>query len=372
MDEDFGRIGFKGDSQAMRDLTGFSPRRILVCQLRQIGDVLLATPAIRLLKARFPEAEIHVLTEKKCLPVLENNPDLHTIWPLDKARLKNPLAALLYYWKVGHQGYDLIVDFQQLPRCRWVVLFSDAAVKFTFPPPWYNRWAYTHWAAFEEGYSAKTKASILKALGITWNGVRPRLYLTETERRWAVDWLAAQGVGPHTPLVTVDPSHRRITRQWPAEHFARALDLAAEKKPETRFLLLYGPGELPVVQAVKDAARMKDNILPTGDMLTLRQMAAVIDRADLHFGNCSAPRHFAVALDTPSLAVLGSTSLAWTFPSPEHSHVDKGLPCQPCNQNTCRLVGLPCLRELEPEVVAARLLDCLERSLAGDFKPHEA
>jgi ADP-heptose:LPS heptosyltransferase len=345
------------------DLSGFVPRRILVCQLRQIGDVLLATPAIRLLKARFPEAEVHVLTEKKCLPVLLNNPDVHTVWPLDKGRLKNPLAALRYYRHVARQGFDLIVDFQQLPRCRWVVFFSDAAVKLTFPPPWYNRWVYTHWTQFEQGYAARSKASVLKPLGIAWNGERPRLYLTGEERAFARDWLEKNGVGPDTPLVTVDPSHRRITRQWPAGHFAQALDLAAEKRPEARFLLLFGPGELPVATAVREAASRKENVLLPPDMLTLRQMAAVIERANLHFGNCSAPRHFAVALDTPSLTVLGATSLAWTFPSPEHRHVDLGLPCQPCNRNSCRLGDIRCLGELAPAVVARRLVAALDRSL---------
>ena len=36
------------------DLSSISPRRILVCQQRQLGDVLLATPAMELLKKRFP------------------------------------------------------------------------------------------------------------------------------------------------------------------------------------------------------------------------------------------------------------------------------------------------------------------------------
>ena len=52
------------------DLATFSPKRILVCQLRQIGDVVLATPSIELLKRRYPDAEIHLLTEKKCAPLL--------------------------------------------------------------------------------------------------------------------------------------------------------------------------------------------------------------------------------------------------------------------------------------------------------------
>lgn len=66
------------------DLTTFSPRKILICQLRQIGDVILMTPLLELLKKRYPRSEIHVLTEKKCAPVLEHNPYLDRVWPVDK------------------------------------------------------------------------------------------------------------------------------------------------------------------------------------------------------------------------------------------------------------------------------------------------
>ena len=45
------------------DIAALSPRKILVCQLNQIGDVLLMTPSLELLARRFPDAEIHVVTE---------------------------------------------------------------------------------------------------------------------------------------------------------------------------------------------------------------------------------------------------------------------------------------------------------------------
>ena len=109
------------------DLATFSPKRILVCQLRQIGDVVLATPSIELLKRRYPDAEIHLLTEKKCAPLLEHNPHLGKVWALDKKVLSSLPQEIAWYWHVARTGYDLVVDFQQLPRCRWVVAFSGAS-----------------------------------------------------------------------------------------------------------------------------------------------------------------------------------------------------------------------------------------------------
>ncbi|MDQ7834837.1 MAG: glycosyltransferase family 9 protein [Humidesulfovibrio sp.] len=348
-------------------LSGLNPKRILCCQLRQIGDVLLLTPSIHLLKSRFPDAEIDVLTEKKCAPVLENNPEVAHVWALDR---KLGLAdSLKFYRHVGTGGgrgrYDLIVDFQQLPRIRWVLMLSDARVKLSYPPAWYNRPFYTHWAPVSGPYAAKCKAGVLMhAFGIAWNNDPPRLYLTDAEKTEAAGLLHGWGILPEHTLVTVDATHRRGTRLWPAAHYGRLMALAASVRPDLRFLLLFGPGEEQLVAEVRQLALASgldagSLILPE-QMLSLRQMAAVQSCAHLHLGNCSSPRHFAVAVDTPTLTVRGSTSNAWTFPGPGHEDISLGLPCQPCNETGCHL-NIKCLTDLAPEAVLPRLLAMLEQ-----------
>lgn len=342
----------------MKDLTQLNPKRILVCQLRQIGDVLLATPLIRLLNVRYPDAEIHVLTEKKCLPVLENNPRVSHIWPIDRKALRNPFKALCYYAKVGRQGYDLIVDCQQLPRCKWVVMFSDAPVKLTFKPSWYNSFLYTHWPERKSGYAAMCKAHTLSVLGIEWDNKPLEIWFTDEERQWALNYLDSIGIG-ETPFVTVDPSHRRITRKWPTRHFAGLIRLIRERYPDMRFIILYGPGEKGVADEVAELAG--DGAMVPDQLLSLREMAAVQERAVLHLGNCSAPRHFAVAVGTPSLVVHGATGFGWRFPSDDHIAVRKDLKCFSCNKNECPT--RECLEEFYPEDCIEDALKLLERSL---------
>lgn len=332
------------------DINPADVRRILVCQLRQIGDVLLATASLVLLKRRFPGAEIHVLTEKKCLPMLENNPDVSKVWAIDKKQLTNLLKEMAFYWTVARQGYDIVIDFQQLPRCRWVVGLSAAPVRLSYTPEWYNRWLFTHTVKPLDGYSAMAKASVLRPLGIEWNGERPRLYLTEAEKDFAARYLARYGVTAEHRLITVDPTHRRATRRWPARHYGELIAKAVEAQPDLRFLVLYGPGELEEAKAVLDACPRPDAVILPDEIISLREMAACIERAVLHIGNCSSPRHMAVALGVPTFIVLGATSPAWTFPSPEHTQVFLGKECQPCNKNTCD-IGYACLEGLSPDAV---------------------
>lgn len=342
------------------DLAHFTPRTILVCQLRQIGDVLLMTPLLELLKKRYPDAAVHVMTEKKCEPVLEHNPYLDRVWTIDKRELSTLWREIACYRHIAAQGFDLVVDLQQTPRCRWVTFFSKAPVRLTRTPPWYTRWLYTHWAEPPTGYASAMKAGVLAPLGISWQGERPLLVLTDAEKKNAGAYLASLGLLPGHTLVAVDATHRRETRRWPAEHYARLLELAAAERPDLRFLLLYGPGEESVVAEIAARSTGTGHLLPAGRLLSLREMAACIEASAMLVGNCSAPRHMAVAVGTPSLTIQGATSSGWVFPAPEHGHVALDIACRPCNKNTCG-IGFACLRGLAPEAVLPEFLARLGR-----------
>ncbi len=351
--------------------------RILVCQLRQLGDVLLATPSIELLARQYPRAQIHVFTEQKCLPMLANNPHIARVWPLDKKSLPSLLHELIYYHQVASNRFDLVVDFQQLPRCRWVVGMSRAPVRLSFPPPWYLRPLYTHWRRPAPAYAAAYKADLLRVLGIHWQGERPRLYLTEEERAQGLEILRDLGLAGNS-FISVDASHRHITRRWPAEHYAALMDMLAKDSPGLRFLLPYGPGEEKEMRTLRELCVCKDHVHVPSSMLGLRQLAACMEHAALHLGNCSAPRHMAVALQIPSFTILGATSQGWTFPAPEHMAVQAKdfmpMPCQSCNANSCS-AGLPCLKELRPAMLFPLLKEHLRafgRSLYAPPSPHGA
>jgi ADP-heptose:LPS heptosyltransferase len=323
--------------------------------------VVISTSCIELLRKRYPRALIDFYTEAKCAPLVRNNPHIAQIWEVDKG--SGFWQAIRFYHRVGTNNYDLVVDFQHLPRCLWMMAFCRAKVRLTGPAKWYHRLLYTHFGGRSKGgYAGMLKASVLEPLGIQWDQQKPRIYLTDAERAWAGAHLASQGVTAQTPLVVVDSTHWSPTRRWPREYYAKLLRLAAEQRDDVRFYLLHGPGERDYVERLAEAAELPGRILlPPGDHAPeLREMAAVVEQAALFVGNCSAPRHVAVALDVPSLTIIGSNGeTAWTFPSPEHEFLFNRLPCSKCNSSTCANGTLECLRGITPEDVLAKLLDKL-------------
>ncbi|WP_082936343.1 glycosyltransferase family 9 protein [Halodesulfovibrio spirochaetisodalis] len=334
-------------------------KKILVCQLRQIGDVMLSTPVAELLAKKFPDAQIHYFTEKKCVAVLENNPYISKIWALDKKELSNPIKEFAFYRKVARQGFDLMVGLQHLPRIRWISYLTDAPVKLSYHSSWINDIGYTHLTPAKDGYASESKAAILAPLGIEWDCTTPKLFLTDAERDAMSARMQEWGVTDEHKLITVDATHHDLGRKYPAKNYAKVISILAKKHPELRFVLLAGPGEEGIFAEILDDCDTPDAVIVPTPSLQLREVAACQERCVMHFGNCSAPRHMAVAVGTPTFVTLGSSSDAWRFPSDAHTTVNSDIDCRPCNKSTCP-VGYTCLTGLDPEYVAGQLLKHLD------------
>ncbi len=344
------------------DLTTYEPKKILVCQLKQIGDVIISTAMVELLARRYPKAEIHFLVEARSASMLDNNPHLAKVWTVKNG---GPLHDLKTFLSIRHEQYDLLVDFQQLPRTRRATMFSGARVKLSYETKWYKRICYTHFAPMKKGgYAGKFKAQILSPLGIRWDAQPPRLYLNSEEKTWAKTTLREAGLQDNDPLMVIDATHWSRTRRWFSASYAETVHLLATSRPDLKFYLLHGPGEREIVEKILSLTGSPERcILPEYEP-SLRKTAAIIGHADMFLGNCSAPRHMAVALGTPSLTIVGSNgNTAWNFPSPKHGNVDARVSCRKCNQNTCPNGSLRCLKEISPETVANRTLEAMDSQI---------
>lgn len=323
------------------------PTNLLVIQLRQIGDVVLTTPIPHILKAAWPGCRVTFLTERPCDQVLQGNPHIDAVWLND--RKGSALDTLRLGWRLRRQRFDAVLDFMGNPRSAWLTLLSGSPLRISYPAP-VRGLAYTHRVRPPAQYAVGIKKGLLAPLGLGSELDCPEMYLSEAEgeagRRLRAELLPAG----QRRLVTVDPSHRRATRRWPAEHFGdlcRRLAAGLDALP----VVLWGPGEEALAREVVGYSGGAARLAPP---TRLREMAALLAVADLHLGNCSAPRHMAVAVGTPTFTVLGSTDANWTHPAPEHTEIALGLSCQPCNQNHCER-DVVCLRELGPERVFDRL-----------------
>ena len=107
--------------------------RILLVRLRQIGDVVFTTPAVRALRERFPGAHIAYVVEPAAAPVLALSPHLDNVIVAPTRRgLFGLLADLMLGRKIRAAAYDIALDFHGGPRASLLTWLSRAPIRIGY------------------------------------------------------------------------------------------------------------------------------------------------------------------------------------------------------------------------------------------------
>ena len=186
------------------------------------------------------------------------------------------------------------------------------------------------------------------------------------------DIAAAEGVFNHPGLagrevVILNPGAAfGAAKFWPAESFANLATRLAETGRGV--LILCGPAEAGLARSIATKAGHASVVaLPEASegRMSLGLSKACVARSALLVTTDSGPRHFAHAFNRPVVTLFGPTHIGWT--ETWHAaaiHIQKPLPCGPCQKRVCPLGHHLCMTSISPdEVLAAamRLLPSVER-----------
>ncbi len=336
------------------------PNRILFIQQRQRGDVLISTAAVAKLKGAFPEARIDILTEKMCGEVFQNNPHVSQLLLIDKAEQPNLLKQIAFYRRVAKQGnYDVVVSMQNLPRCLMQVIFSGAKYKLGIRSKrWQYNICYTHLTTSPPVYAGFQRVNVLQPLGISVSGdEKPEWYVADDERIIADEILANFGYDKSKDmLISVDCTQRNEIRRYPAGYYAQLLREIKQAYPNAKFLFMRGPGEEQQVQDCINELEDKSSVIFPEECPSMRISGALVANASYHIGNCSFPRHLAVALNVPSSTFVGPSDPSWAIGTPMHKELKLDIDCRSiCNGFSCDK-GIACMADMTPELLIGDLL----------------
>ena len=193
----------------------------------------------------------------------------------------------------------------------------------------------------------------VQAAGGVVEGARPTLTPTPDETARASEWIAAAG----GPRVTLHLGGGWEYKLWPPERFASVADRLLTEH-DAGVVVLAGPDDEGRVEAFSRAARA-DHAVARG--LSLREMAALISRCDLHIGNDTGPMHIADAVGTSVVALFEPTDEVRSGPyGSQHTVLRSGMDigCNPCHPGRAGACGVgycePLLAiDVERVVVAA-------------------
>jgi len=316
------------------------PERILVRGTNWIGDLVLISPALRLLRETWPGARISLLVRERLADAMRPNPNVDEVIPYDRGgRHRPPRGTLALARELKERRFDLAVLFPKSFESALIAKMAGIPVRAGWRTDLRGP-LITHGERL--GPADRGRHHLWQFLEVARFAGCPRpaepqvaFHLEPGDGRAAGDLLGAEG-REAAFLLAVHPGASKPPRSWHGERFAAAADRVLEGRPGL-LLLLGGPREREECARIAAAARGPS--LDLSGRTSIRQMAALIERADLLLCNDSGPMHLASALGTPAVAVFGPGTPRLTAPlvGPDLCRtVTLDLPCSPCRQDYFR------------------------------------
>jgi lipopolysaccharide heptosyltransferase III len=338
------------------------PERILCIKLKHIGDVLLMTPAIRLLHRAWPGSRLAALVPRGTEAVLEGNPDLDEVLVLDRVQgwrgNWRTIRALRRY------APDLVLEMGQGDREAVLGWLSGARERVGYAPRWSGRWRQVLLSRMipwdGQAHVIDSNVDLLRACGISGEAGRPVLVVQAAARARMAAHLDAAGLRPDQPLVVVHPVSRWLFKAWPETGCVGVIRHLVGQAGVA--VAVTSSHEVKEVEAARRIlARAAAPVIDLVGRTSLTELAAVLERAALFIGVDSAPMHMATALGVPVVALFGpSGEHNWGPRGDGHVVLTSPFLCRPCGKDGC--LGSKrsdCLEAITSDVVvqaAERLL----------------
>ena len=310
------------------------PQHILIFLPNWLGDVVMATPALRALRRRYPDAHITAAGKSACCDLLAGISTVDAFVPLPNR--PGFLSTFSLARVLADPKPDLAVIMPNSFRTAWLAWLTGARYRIGFARGGRSILLSKALARHCEGgkrvprYTALEYLALAEVLGATDDGAGLELAATAEEQDAVKEFLdPARPVVGFAPGAAFGPS-----KQWLPERFAAVAD-ALVAGCNAQCVLLTGPGEEKTRDEVIAAAKSPLIICHDGSP-SIERLKATLSQVDLLIGNDSGPRHIAIAFKKPVVCIMGSTSPLYTDSPWEQGEVLRiDVDCGPCQKPHC-------------------------------------
>lgn len=335
--------------------------KILIRATNWVGDAIMAIPALRAVRAKFPDAHIAILARPYVVDIYRHQ------------QIADELIA--YDWKGGHAGLsgrERLATELRVQKFDVALLLQNA-----FDAAWL---AWRAKIPRRIGYARDGRSMLLTdAIPVPKPGEIPaheKFYYLELVRRagWltelrdekfiqlaiatgqataAEEKLRAAGSREGVLRVAVGAgASYGSAKCWPPERFAATLnDLLARADVD---VILFGtPAEVTVTEAI--ATKLSKPPINLTGQTNIAELPALLSRCQMFLGNDSGAMHVAAAVGLPVVAVFGPTDPFGTAPvTPRCTIVQERPYCSPCFLRRCP-TDHRCMTAVQPATVQAAI-----------------
>ena len=332
------------------ELLTVDARRICLIKPSALGDVVQTLPLLPVLRERFPRASVSWVISDSLAGLLEGHPLLDELICFRRRGSLTEWLRLL--GELRRREFDLVFDLQGLARTALMTAATRADLRVGLETAREGAQMAANCVIPDTGRYVPAHLRYWRvAQAIGAGHLRPRT--TIPLRRKDRDWVAEKLAGVTGPVLAIHPGARWETKRWPVDRFAA---VAAKAKRAFGFTLVVLGSPAERALAVKLEYLVK-RFVPSATVLnlagqtTLKQLAAMLQRADVLLSNDSGPMHLAAGMGTPVVGVFTCTSPLRSGPPGElHELVATTVACAASYRKRCPYRGskhLACMQELE-------------------------
>ena len=324
-----------------------------------VGDVVMATPAIRAVRRHYPAARLLAVCRPYVAATLDGSPWFDDVILFDK---KGPAGRreVAVIRRLRRERVDAAILFPNsfrsaavaaLARCRRRVGFDRYGRRLLLTDtlqPARDAAGRRVPAPVIDDYNR-----LVRVLGVPDPGHRMELFTTPADEAAADRVWAELGLHRYPRVIGLNSSGAfGAAKLWPAGHFAELARHLADDG--SGVLIVCGPNERDTAREIVRLADRPQVVSLADRPVSLGLTRACVRRLDAFVTTDSGPRHFAAAFDRPVVSLFGPTFVEWTETYyPKGINLQKKVPCGPCQLRVCPL-DHRCMRELSvPEVLAA-------------------
>jgi len=351
-------------------------KKIFVKSTNHVGDAVLVTPTLRVLRRFFPQAKITLLARPWAAGVFEANPDIDRLWVAEENKSKTHFRRIAQ--RMRQEQFDLGISLPNslgaallmtMGRVKQRVGYARDARRFLLTDPIQVT------PQILQVHQVEYYLNLLRDFGdLDAHSCKLVVPVPDGANEALLRLLAEKGLAEHMatgkPLIGIAPGAAfGSAKRWLPDRFAAVSDHLAEKW-DARTVIVGSKGERPIGETIAAAVKHPVTIL-CGDM-PLRGLIALCDICRLFLCNDSGAMHVAAARETPLVAIFGSTNWITTAPYSAGAILLRkpgSCPEMPCMRRECNHAR-ECMHAVTVEEVAVaadRQMESSQPNLTGSI-----
>jgi lipopolysaccharide heptosyltransferase II len=292
-------------------------KKILVVDPNYIGDMLLSSPVYRALKNNFGNIRLESLVYGFTKPALETNPHIDKIYELPQGSLLKQLKILLFLRK---QKYDLVLQLNTSLRTNFLMWLIQG--KYRLGYDYFNRGCFNNLRVPIATRTAQTKYRVDECLELLekafdWKIEEREMIFPirlESHQR-IIKWLSDNGISKSDTVIGIHSNCRSYwnERRWQPEKFAKLAEELIERY-QAKIVFTGSKDDQEYIKTIASNIRYSEKLFNLAGEISLNELGAILHRFNVFITVNTAPMQIAVSQNTPTVALMGVTPPAITYP----------------------------------------------------------